>query len=242
MEDPDADTEWNDILREHGILPKKKGPTEDEIFEAMEEVIAARNENRLDAKSLDELDELEDEEDDRVLLEYRKKRMAELKAEAERAKYGQYVQISKPDFIREVTDASKEDWVIVHLFKDAIPECKLMNALLNTLAARYKSTKFLKIVGDDCIPGYPDRNLPTLLIYGRGDLQQQVVGIQKFGGMGTTIEVLEEFLGSVGAIEISKRRDPKNDHEENSSTRKSIYSKNSATAALSDDDDDYSDY
>ncbi|CAG8504130.1 13441_t:CDS:2 [Ambispora leptoticha] len=191
MEDPDADTEWNDILRERGILPKKNGPTEEEIFEALDEAIAARNAKRLEEKSLEELDELEDEEDDRVLLEYR------------------------------------------------IPECKLMNALLSSLAMKYKSTKFLKIIGDDCIPGYPDKNLPTLLIYGEGDLQQQIVGIQRFGGMGTTINVLEDFLESVGAIEIFKQKGSKDDYEENaSSTRKSIYSKKPATAALSDDDDD----
>jgi hypothetical protein len=41
-----------------------------------------------------------------------------MKAEASREKYGQLTQISKPDFIKEVTEASQEVWVIVHLFKD----------------------------------------------------------------------------------------------------------------------------
>lgn len=30
MEDPNADTEWNDILRAKGILPPKEEPTVDE--------------------------------------------------------------------------------------------------------------------------------------------------------------------------------------------------------------------
>lgn len=30
MEDPNADTEWNDILRAKGILPSKEEPTVDE--------------------------------------------------------------------------------------------------------------------------------------------------------------------------------------------------------------------
>ncbi|KAG9294614.1 hypothetical protein G9A89_008093 [Geosiphon pyriformis] len=233
--DPNADTEWNDILRAHGILPKKEGPTEDEILEAMDEVIAARNEKGLEERTLDELDELEDEEDDRVLFEYRKRRIAEMKAESECAKYGQLIQISKPDFIREVTEASKVDWVVVHLFKDSVPVCKLLNTHLTSLAAKHRLTKFIKIIGDQCIPNYPDRNLPTLLIYGEGDIKEQVVGAERFGGMGMTLEGLESFLGSLGAIENPTRSSKK----EETFARKTIYGKNLKTASLSEDE--YSD-
>ncbi|RIA86258.1 thioredoxin-like protein [Glomus cerebriforme] len=186
MDDPNADTEWNDILRARGILPPKEGPTEEEIFEEMDKAIREKQEKHLEDKTLDELDKLEDEEDDRILAEYRQKRIAEMKAEASQEKFGQLIQISKPDFIREVTEASQEVWVIVHLFKDPIPECKLMNVHLSTLAEKHKATKFVKIIGDQCIPNYPDKNLPTLLIYGYGDLQQQLVGLSQLGGMNMT--------------------------------------------------------
>ena len=43
---------------------------------------------RLGKLNLDELDELEDEEDEAILLEYRKKRVAEMKAEIEASKFG----------------------------------------------------------------------------------------------------------------------------------------------------------
>lgn len=36
----------------------------------------------------------------------------------EQNKYGEVTQISKPDFVKEVTEASKECYVVVHLFKD----------------------------------------------------------------------------------------------------------------------------
>lgn len=41
MDDPNADTEWNDILRAKGILPPKPAPevTEEQIAELLEEVI-----------------------------------------------------------------------------------------------------------------------------------------------------------------------------------------------------------
>ena len=65
----------------------------------------------------------------------------------------------------------------------SLPICKLMGAHLATVAARNKSTKFVKIIGDQCIPNYPDRNLPTLLIYGDGDVKGQLVGATQLGGL-----------------------------------------------------------
>jgi hypothetical protein len=66
---------------------------------------------------------------------------------------------------------------------NSLPICKLMGAHLATVAARNKSTKFVKIIGDQCIPNYPDRNLPTLLIYGDGDVKGQLVGAAQLGGL-----------------------------------------------------------
>lgn len=68
-----------------------------------------------------------------------------------------------------------------------------MNAHLTTLAEKYKATKFVKIVGDHCIPNYPDKNLPTLLIYGNNDLQQQLVGLSQLGGMNMTLQGILYF-------------------------------------------------
>lgn len=48
----------------------------------------------------------------------RRKRMLEMQQQAEKDKYGEVTQISKPDFVKEVTEASKECYVVVHLFKD----------------------------------------------------------------------------------------------------------------------------
>ncbi|CAJ0764837.1 19304_t:CDS:2, partial [Entrophospora sp. SA101] len=129
---------------------------------------------------------------------FSKKRIAEMKAEAIRGKFGQVIQISKTDFVKEVTETSKEAPVVVHLFKDPIVECKLLNKYLNDLAIKYKSTKFVKIIGDQCIPNYPDKNLPTLLIYHNGDLAQQLVGLSTLGGINMK---LEAYLLSVDAIE-----------------------------------------
>lgn len=46
---------------------------------------------------------------------------------------------------------------------------------IRTLAARHPRTKFVSIVGDKCIPNYPDRLLPTLFIYRKGEIVNQQV-------------------------------------------------------------------
>lgn len=71
----------------------------------------------METKNLDELDELEDEEDERVLLEYRRKRIAEMKEIASKAKYGEVREISAEDYVQEVNNAGDDIWVVLHLYK-----------------------------------------------------------------------------------------------------------------------------
>lgn len=70
----DEDTEWNDILRAKGIIPKKEEITEADIVDMIDEAIAKRDAKNYEQKTVDELDELLDEdneEDERMLMEYR---------------------------------------------------------------------------------------------------------------------------------------------------------------------------
>ena len=75
MQNPNEDTEWNDILRSKGILPPKqqeKEISEDDIVKLVEDTVKAKSQDKpLEDMTLDELEELEDEEDERILLEYR---------------------------------------------------------------------------------------------------------------------------------------------------------------------------
>jgi len=61
----------NDILRKHGIIPEKPPSPTAEIEEALVEARRLAHEHRLEGKDLDELAELEDEEDDDFLQQYR---------------------------------------------------------------------------------------------------------------------------------------------------------------------------
>jgi hypothetical protein len=61
----------NDILRKHGIIPEKPPSPTAMIEESLIEARRLAHENRLEGKDLDELAELEDEEDEDFLNQYR---------------------------------------------------------------------------------------------------------------------------------------------------------------------------
>ena len=69
----------------------------------------------------------------------------------------------------------------------SIPQCKLLAAVLTDFAKKYPMLKILKIPGDQCIEGYPDRLMPTLLVYGPNEYRTQIVGLAELGGNNTRI-------------------------------------------------------
>lgn len=225
MQDPNADTQWNDILRAKGILPPKASKEvtldEDAVVQMVEQTIKDRSANdgnhghqkNIEDMTLDELDALEDEEDDRVLQNYRKQRMAEYVAKQQKAVYGSVREISAVDYVQEVNKAGEGVWVVLHLYKSGIPLCALINQYLVRLAQKFPATKFLKSVSDTCIPNYPDKNLPTMFIYHEGDMKAQLVGPIVFGGMNLTIDELEWMLSEKGAIKTELEEDPRKKKE-----------------------------
>lgn len=64
---------------------------------------------------MDGLDELEDSEDEAVLLEYRNRRIAEMRALAEKPKFGNVREISGQDYVEEVNKAGDGIYVVLHL-------------------------------------------------------------------------------------------------------------------------------
>ncbi|KAB8356570.1 hypothetical protein FH972_024152 [Carpinus fangiana] len=219
VDDPNADTEWNDILRSKGIIPEKPPSPTPQIQEALLEARRLAHENRLEGKDLDELDELEDDEDEAFLHQYRSKRMNELNTLAQTSVYNQVFPLQKPDYARDVTEASNKAYVFVLLTSSlgTNTESALTERIWHTLAAKFGDVKFCQIRADLCIEGYPERNTPTVLVYRNGDIQQQVVTLAQLGGMKTTPADFERVLVDVGAVQQSDSRlssNQKQDEEE----------------------------
>ncbi|KAI8896474.1 thioredoxin-like protein [Globomyces pollinis-pini] len=236
MANPNEDTEWNDILREKGIIPEIK---EEQIIEWIDEAIQEQQFKPLEKRDLDELDELEDDdlEDDRILEHYRKQRMDAIKSQLKAEIFGSVLEITKPDYQQQVTNASTTHWVVVNLYQTYISDSKLMTAILDRLATKYKATKFVKIKADMCIENYPDKNVPTLLVYGKGELQRQIVGLSTFGGKATTVENVEIFLKGLGALSGGQKVDDDEDEEER--LEKFHINFHGKKQVVEDDDDDW---
>lgn len=66
--------------------------------------------------------------------------------------------------------------------------------LINELASLYPSSKFVSIVSDHCIENYPDKNVPTLLVYRKGALMGQIVGLGSMNGMNATLRGASSLL------------------------------------------------
>ncbi|ETV76971.1 hypothetical protein H257_09378 [Aphanomyces astaci] len=188
-------TEWEDILIKKGIIAPKTKVTEEEDYESEDDV-----DPREDA-TLDELDEMEDEYDeDQALQRIRDKRIAEMKAQMARNVFGDIQPISKDEWTREVTEASKGSWVVAYLWENSVEACKLMDQILRVIAGRHRDVKFVSIQSQVCVENWPLRNLPTLFIYKDGNLATQMLTLSKLKGLNTRVEDVEEYLAEQGVF------------------------------------------
>ncbi|XP_007944422.1 phosducin-like protein 2 [Orycteropus afer afer] len=209
--DPNEDTEWNEILRDFGILPPKEEP-KDEIEEM---VLRLQNEAMVkpyEKMTLAQLKEAEDEFDDedmRAIEIYREKRLQEWKALKKKQKFGELREISGNQYVKEVTNAEKDVWVIIHLYRTSIPMCLLVNQHLSLLARKFPETKFVKAIVNSCIQHYHDNCLPTIFVYKNGQIEGKFIGIIECGGINLKLEELEWKLAEVGAVQTDLEENPK---------------------------------
>ncbi len=236
----------NDILRKQGVIPEKPPSPTPMIEEALIEGRRLAHENRLEGKDLDELDEFEDDEDDDFLEQYRQKRMAEISKLQKKSVHGSVYPISKPDYQREVTEASQNGPVFVNLTSGmgTNVESRVLTDLWKQAAKEYGDIKFCEIRANQAIENYPDRNCPTILVYQNGDIIKQVVTLVTIGGVRANMRNIDEILVDVGAVPASdmrvvKRKRAAEDAEEERLAGKGI---RTGTAGRSNDDDDDDDW
>ncbi len=87
-----------------------------------------------------------------------------------------------------------------HTPPSSFQDCAILLQCLGELAARHPNTKFVRIVSTDCIPGYPDANLPTLLLYRDTKCLKTLVGLRSFGGRATSPDLVALTLNSYGEV------------------------------------------
>jgi hypothetical protein len=211
----------NDILRKHGVIPEKPPSPTPLIEEAILEGRRLAHENRLEGKDLDELDALEDEEDEDFLEKYRQQRLRELQSLTQKSLHGAVYPISKPEYSREVTEASQNGPILVNLTSGlgTNVESRILTELWRQAANEFGELKFCEIRGDQAIEGYPDRNCPTILIYNNGDIVKQIVTLATVGGVRMSMKDLDSLLINLGLVKandmriMKRRRQDESDEE-----------------------------
>jgi len=161
-----------------------------------------------------------------------------MQAEAMKSHFGELIEISQTEYTKEVTNAPPDIYVVVFLYKQGIPHCQFLEQKLRILAQKFKATKFIKIRSESAIPNYPDRNLPTLLIYNKTDVVQQFVGLSSFGGERMTVEDLEWTLAKTKAIQTDMDEDPRISKESPKSLTRGYISKRERKKDSDNEDED----
>jgi len=110
-------------------------------------------------------------------------------------------EISKPEWEIEITRAPADVYVVVVLYQNYIPVCRLMLEILDVLAMKYPHVKFVKAVATSCVENFHDSHCPGYFIYKGGDIvYTQVPGAEVFGGLRMTVETMEFVLNEQGII------------------------------------------
>ena len=193
-----ATTEWGDMQRKLGNwkpLTKKKN-TNDERNKTLwfPRVEKTREDGGKDGKDDEEEEEeesIDDEEEDFAFMaSYREKRISEmiLKSKSKREEnakktFGGVRRIERDEWTTEVTSSSHEIPVVVLLVKENNAACDRLEKVVEDLADKYRTkTKFVRADATEIIPNYPERNTPTIILYRNGDVVENIVGIEQFGG------------------------------------------------------------
>jgi len=253
-------TEWDDILMKHGIKERPaKQLTEDEITSAIAE---AKQEQERDAqhnplknRSLDDDDvsDMEDELDERLLQEYRQQRVKQLKEQQSKSKYGTLLHITEAEYKTEVTDSSisasddasssSRAVVICILFAYSDPSSQLLLSLVERLAAKHPQQKFVKIEATKAIPNYPTSSCPTILVYRDTHIVKQYVGLDEFGGIKSNLQCVEYVLGKDGYLNNIDMDDYREDPRLKvlGRTKLNVANKSGIRSKRNNDDDDSDD-
>lgn len=257
--DETEDTEWNDILRQHGVIPQRPPSPTAQLEEALEEAVAKQHENRLEGLDFSDLEELEDEEDEEFLDFYRRKRMAEIQKLQAKAKFGQVFHVNKPEYNKEITECSmgpKDEenggvYVFVHMSLENKLQSRLLANIFEQAANKFPQIKFVDIPANRAVENYPENNCPTLIVYYRGQVLKNLVTLLELGGNDTKLSDLERIMVKVGAVDDKDERLVVNaDDDEAREERFARYAKKGIKSGISgkfnfgvgaSDDDDFFD-
>ena len=190
-------------------------------------------------KDIEELKEMEDDFEDEFLEKYKQLRLEEIKAQSQKPQYEGLREISKQDYVNEVTNAPKGVYVLLHLHQDYVEPSERLGMILYQLSKNYPTYKFLKIKADRCIENFPDVKVPTLIIYKDGDLKHNVVRIDKETKV-ITYASIEKFLKKIAVFPKTEDDDDEEEDQSKFMLRRNFVDRDADRSDSDEDDRGYS--
>jgi len=164
-----------------------------------------------------------EEDEKKFIREYRRMRINDMQTGRKSHGYGDVLPISRPDWNREVNDASRNGlWVVVNLTRSSISEsrthseiCDKVEEIMRDLAETFVDVKFVSIPATSAIENWSAENLPTLFCYRYGKMQHQLIGIETMGGTGINRGRLEWRLALLQVLDTDLEEDPRPERTRN---------------------------
>jgi hypothetical protein len=201
--DESEDTEWNDILREHGVIPQKKEVEDAQVEEEINDLVInsikdKRLEEKLDALNLDEIDVDDFRAGDQSFINnYRLKKLKELRDIKEKNNsevFGTVQEINKPEYNMIIeSNKFKDRFIFIVLYSTNLQSKIILNNLTK-LAAGFPHIKFVQIKGETCIENYPVFMCPTIIVYKNNKMIKQMVSLKDLNGNETKFDDFKEWI------------------------------------------------
>lgn len=168
-------------------------------------ITSRTNKEDEEAKKQQQLDEeLAELMSDDFLLEYQKKRIAEMLAiTGNLPTFGMVTELNSGDeFLKTVDSEQKSVTVIIHVYNQKLPACNKMNGALNELASQYTHVRFCKMLSS--VAGlsktFKSSGVPALLVYKAGNMIGNFVRITDDLSDEFNSSDVESFLIEVGML------------------------------------------
>lgn len=146
--------------------------------------------------------------DDEFFQEYIKKKFMEMNKKLnDLPKFGKLIELSNETFLSEIDNENKNVKILIHIYDQKIPECRLMNECLEQISKDYLIVKICKIRSTEINLSEKFRKIgcPALLIYQNGELIGNFVKMNDEFGDEFCAQDVENFLLEQGYLPTLQR-------------------------------------
>jgi len=201
-------------------------------YEANQKKDQDEKENQNEASN-NRLDDLDSDEDDDFMAQYRAKRLAEMKVKQDNVvdrSHGRYMEIKESEFLDTVT---KSQFAVCHFYHNEFMRCKILDEHFKKIAPQHPECKFVYVDADKApffVGKLQVRVLPSIVCFKDGVVIDRVVGFEGLGDSDNFPTInLTKRLVQAGVLK------PKNKSEKGRITL------TTATKQNEDSDDDFFD-